>query len=78
MKYFKLLPFVLVFALVLGCSSDDSASSSSAPKAPEAPKASDAKTKEQVQPVKPTGVASLAKTPISQLSVKDRIKFEEY
>lgn len=63
MKYFKLLPFVLVFALVLGCSSDSASSSPAAPQAPSAPKASDAKTKEQVQPVKPTGVASLAKTP---------------
>ena len=63
MKYFKLLPFVLVFAFVLGCSSDSASSAPAAPSAPQAPKASDATTKAQVQPAKPSGVASLAQTP---------------
>ena len=59
MKYFKLLPLVLVFAFVFACSSETASSAPAAPQAPAAPKAAAAATyekKAQVQPVKPTVV----------------------
>ena len=80
MKYFKLLPLVLVFAFAFACSSDATTSAApaaapAAPKAPAAPEAAAAVTqtakaaKAQVQPVKPTvGAGAVSQSPIQPIA----------
>ena len=72
MKYFKLLPLVLVFAFVFACSSETATSAPAAPQAPAAPKAAAAATyekKAQVQPVKPTvGAGAVSQAPTQPIA----------
>ena len=75
MKYFKLLPLVLVFAFVFACSSETAstaAAAPAAPKAPAAPTAAAAAThtaKAQVQPVKPShGAPATAVSPTQPIA----------
>ena len=80
MKYFKLLPLALVFALAFACSSEAAApaAQSAAPAQPQAPAAAAAPeaaaaathtAKAQVQPVKPTvGAGAVSQSPTQPIA----------